>query len=35
MSGRLKCNVDASFSNSNNKVGIGMCISDSTGNHVC
>jgi len=33
-SGRLKCNVDASFSNSNNKVGIGMCIRDSAGNHV-
>nr|ABD28710.1 Polynucleotidyl transferase, Ribonuclease H fold [Medicago truncatula] len=33
-SGRLKCNVDASFSTSSNKVGIGMCIRDSEGNHV-
>ena len=33
-SGRLKCNVDASFSNSSNKVGIGMCIQDSAGNHL-
>jgi hypothetical protein len=33
-SGRLKCNVDASFSISSNKVGIGMRIRDSEGNHV-
>jgi len=33
-SGRLKCNVDASFSTSSNKVGIDMCIRDSEGNHV-
>ncbi|AES90711.2 hypothetical protein MTR_4g096920 [Medicago truncatula] len=26
--GSLKCNVDASFSNSRNKVGIGICIRD-------
>jgi len=32
--GRLKCNVDASFSNISNKVGFGMCIRDSDGNHV-
>jgi len=33
-SGRFKFNVDASFSTSSNKVGIGMCIRDSEGNHV-
>ncbi|XP_024626609.1 uncharacterized protein [Medicago truncatula] len=33
-SGRLKCNVDASFSDVNNKIGLGMCIRDSTGFHV-
>jgi len=32
--GRYKCNVDASFSNTCNKVGLGMCIRDSDGNHV-
>jgi ribonuclease HI len=32
--GRYKCNIDASFSNTNNKVGFGMCIRDSDGNHV-
>jgi len=34
-SGRYKCNVDAFFPNTTNKVGIGMCIRDSDGNHVC
>jgi len=33
-SGRLKCNVDASFSTSSNKVGICMCFCDLAGNHV-
>ena len=33
-SGRYKCNVDRSFSNSSNKVGLGMCIRDSEGNRV-
>ena len=33
-SDRFKCNVDASFSNASNNVGVGMCIRDSTGNHV-
>jgi ribonuclease HI len=33
-SGRYKCNVDASFPNTMNKVGFGMCIRDSDGNHV-
>ena len=32
--GRFKCNVDASFSNTSNKVGFGMCVRDSDGNHV-
>ncbi|AES68631.2 hypothetical protein MTR_3g010950 [Medicago truncatula] len=32
--GRYKCNVDASFPNNSNKVGFGMCIRDSDGNHV-
>jgi hypothetical protein len=31
MCGRLKCNVDASFSSSTNKVGVGMCIRDEDG----
>ncbi|AES77252.1 hypothetical protein MTR_7g006380 [Medicago truncatula] len=34
-SGRFKCNVDASFSTTSNKVRLGMCIRDSEGNHVC
>jgi len=29
--GRLKCNVDTSFSPSYNKVGIGMCVRDAEG----
>ncbi|XP_024640514.1 uncharacterized protein [Medicago truncatula] len=33
-SGRLKCNIDASFSDVNNKIGLGMCIRDSKGFHV-
>ena len=33
-SGRYKCNVDASFPTNTNKVGLGMCIRDSDGNHV-
>jgi ribonuclease HI len=32
--GRYKCNVDASFPNNTNKVGFGICIRDSDGNHV-
>ncbi|XP_039685106.1 uncharacterized protein [Medicago truncatula] len=32
--GRYKCNVDASFPTTTNKVGFGMCIRDSDGNHV-
>ena len=32
--GRYKCNVDASFSNSLNKVGIGVCIRDEEGRFV-
>jgi hypothetical protein len=32
--GRFKCNVDASFSPSANKVGVGMCIRDSAGGFV-
>ena len=32
--GRLKCNVDASFSNSLNRTEIGVCIRDSEGNFV-
>ncbi|KEH18875.1 hypothetical protein MTR_8g031080 [Medicago truncatula] len=32
--GRLKCNVDASFSSSTNKVGVGMCIRDEEGHFV-
>jgi len=34
-SGKFKCNIDVSFSNSSNKVGLGMCIRDSAWNHVC
>jgi len=33
-SGRYKCNVDVSFSSTSNRVGLGMCIRDSEGNHV-
>jgi len=29
--GRFKCNVDVSFSSTNNNVGIGMCIRDVEG----
>lgn len=32
--GRLKCNVDAAFSPSANRVGIGVCIRDSAGGFV-
>jgi len=32
--GRFKCNVDASFSTSLNKLGFGACIRDANGNHV-
>jgi hypothetical protein len=32
--GRFKCNVDASFSHSLNKVGIGICIRDDHGRFV-
>jgi ribonuclease HI len=32
--GRLKCNIDASFSESLNKTGIGMCIRDAEGTFV-
>ena len=32
--GRFKCNVHASFSNTINKVGMGMCIRDSAEHHV-
>jgi len=31
MPGRLKCNEDASFSSSTDKVGVGMCIRDEEG----
>jgi hypothetical protein len=34
LQGRLKCNVDASFSTSLNKTGIGMCIRDAEGTFV-
>jgi hypothetical protein len=34
LQGRLKCNVDASFSNSLNRTGIGMCIRDAEGTFV-
>jgi ribonuclease HI len=33
-SGRLKCNIDASFSNSLNRTGIGVCIRDDEGSFV-
>ena len=32
--GRLKCNVDASFYYSSNKVGIDICVRDLAGNHI-
>ena len=32
--GRFKCNVDASFSEISNMVGIGMCIMDENGTFV-
>ncbi|CAJ2645584.1 unnamed protein product [Trifolium pratense] len=32
--GRYKCNIDASFSKQQNKVGIGMCIRDDQGRFV-
>jgi hypothetical protein len=32
--GRLKCNVDASFSEALNRVGIGLCIRDADGNFI-
>lgn len=32
--GMLKCNVDASFSNVSNEVGIGICIRDEEGQHI-
>jgi ribonuclease HI len=32
--GRYKCNIDASFSHSTNKVGIGICIRDEHGQFV-
>jgi len=32
--GRFKCNVDATFSNSLNRVGLGACIRDADGNFV-
>jgi hypothetical protein len=32
--GRYKCNIDASFSKQQNKVGIGMCIRDDPGRFV-
>jgi hypothetical protein len=31
---RLKCNIDASFSGSLNRTGVGMCIRDSEGTFV-
>jgi ribonuclease HI len=34
LQGRLKCNVDASFSDSLNRTGIGMCIRDAEGTFV-
>jgi len=33
-SGRLKCNVDASFSEALNCVGFGLCIRDENGNFI-
>ncbi|XP_024640526.1 uncharacterized protein [Medicago truncatula] len=32
--GRYKCNIDASFSSSLNRVGLGMCIRDDAGEYV-
>jgi hypothetical protein len=32
--GRLKCNMDALFSSSTDKVGVGMCIRDEEGRFV-
>jgi hypothetical protein len=32
--GRLKCNIDASFSQSLNRTGIGMCVRDDEGTFV-
>jgi len=32
--GRYKCNIDATFSNQHNRVGIGMCIRDDQGDFV-
>jgi hypothetical protein len=32
--GRFKCNIDASFLTSTNKVGLGMCIRDEDGRFV-
>jgi hypothetical protein len=32
--GRYKCNIDASFSSSLNRVGIGICIRDNAGDFV-
>lgn len=32
--GRLKCNVDATFSNFSNKVGIDICIKNAKGQHI-
>jgi ribonuclease HI len=32
--GRVKCNIDASFSSHNNRVGIGVCIRDEKGAYV-
>jgi len=34
MSGRYKCNIDATFSNSLNRTGIGICIRESDGSFV-
>jgi hypothetical protein len=32
--GRMKCNIDVSFSSSLNKVGTGLCIRDEDGSYV-
>jgi len=32
--GRFKCNIDASFSQHTNKVGIGVCLRDDSGPFV-
>ncbi|KEH37772.1 hypothetical protein MTR_2g047100 [Medicago truncatula] len=34
MPGRYKCNIDATFSNSLNRTGIGICIRESDGSFV-